>query len=38
MIGFTNNVRIYLALEPCDLRKSFNGLTGLSEKMALLRF
>ncbi len=33
MIGFTNNVRIFLALEPCDMRKSFNGLMGLSEQM-----
>ncbi len=26
MIGFPSGVRIHLALEPCDMRKSFNGL------------
>ena len=26
MFTFTESVRVYLAIEPCDLRKSFNGL------------
>ncbi len=28
MINLTNaSLKIYLALQPCDMRKSFNGLT-----------
>jgi len=34
MISFTGAPEIYLALKPCDLRKSFNGLYGLAEKLA----
>jgi len=31
MISFTGALKIYLALKPCDMRKSFNGLYGLAE-------
>jgi transposase len=29
MLSFTGGLKIFVALEPCDLRKSFNGLEGL---------
>ena len=29
MLSFTGSLQIFVALEPCDLRKSFNGLEGL---------
>ena len=31
MISFTGALKIYPALRPCDMRKSFNGLYGLAE-------
>ena len=33
MMGLTSHLRIFLALEPCDMRKSFNGLAALAEQM-----
>lgn len=33
MIGFPSNLSIYLALEPQDLRKSFNGLAALASQL-----
>ena len=31
MIGiFNKGIKIYLAVEPCDMRKSFNGLSNLA--------
>lgn len=29
MLSLSTTVRIYLAVEPCDMRKSFRGLSGL---------
>lgn len=29
MLNIPPNVRIYLAVEPCDMRKSFRGLSGI---------
>jgi transposase len=29
MLSFTGSLKVLLAIEPCDLRKSFNGLHGL---------
>lgn len=29
MLNFNSGLRIFLSLEPCDMRKSFNGLQGL---------
>jgi transposase len=29
MLSFTGSLKVLLAVEPCDLRKSFNGLHGL---------
>ena len=29
MLSFNGNLRIYAALEPCDVRKSYNGLSTL---------
>lgn len=33
MMGLTNNLRIFLALEPVDMRKSFNGLSMKAEEL-----
>lgn len=29
MLSFTGGLKVFVALQPCDLRKSFNGLHGL---------
>jgi transposase len=29
MLSFSGSLKIFLAVEPCDMRKSFNGLHGL---------
>lgn len=29
MLSFSGSLRIFVSLEPCDMRKSFNGLLGL---------
>lgn len=34
MLNFTGNLKVFLAVEPCDMRKSFNGLHALvSERL-----
>ena len=32
MLSFTSQVKVYLCLEPCDMRKSFDGLWQLAEE------
>ena len=33
MIGFPSNLKILVALEPCDMRKSFNGLVVIADAL-----
>ena len=30
MLSFSGSLKIYVAVEPCDMRKSFEGLSGLT--------
>lgn len=32
MMGFGSHLKIYLAFEPCDMRKSYDGLSALAEE------
>ena len=34
MMGLTSHLRIFLCLEPADMRKSYNGLAALAEHLA----
>ena len=31
MINFPSSVKVYLSVEPCDMRKSFNGLFSIAQ-------
>jgi transposase len=34
MLSFSGSLKVFVAVEPCDLRKGFNGLHGLvTEKL-----
>lgn len=35
MLSFTGSLKVFVALQPCDLRKSFNGLHGSGWKSAV---
>jgi transposase len=33
MMGLTSHLRIFLYLDPCDMRKSYNGLVALADQL-----
>ena len=33
MMGLTSHLKIYLCLQPCDMRKSYNGLVALADQL-----
>ncbi len=33
MLSFSGSLKIYLAADPCDMRKSFDGLSGLASNV-----
>lgn len=33
MLSFTGSLRVFVAVEPCDLRRSFDGLYTLAEQL-----
>jgi transposase len=33
MLGFTGALRVYIAVQPADMRKSFNGLFALTQNL-----
>lgn len=33
MIGFPSNLKVLVALDPCDMRKSFHGLVVIAESL-----
>ena len=33
MLSFTGSLRVFLAVEPCDMRKGFNGLSMLVQEV-----
>ena len=35
MLSFTGSLRILIALTPCDMRRSYDGLLGLSRRRAV---
>ena len=36
MLSFTGSLKVFVAVEPCDLRKSFNGLRALATERSWL--
>jgi hypothetical protein len=34
MMGLSSHLRIFLCMEPCDMRKSYHGLAALAEHLA----
>jgi hypothetical protein len=31
MLTFNGNLKVYVALQPCEMRKSFNGLSEIAQ-------